>query len=138
MNRWCGLAALCATALCLSGCGSPGPTLHPVSGSCTFDGKPCEGATVVLQRVGGEAGTPVPSGTVTADGTFTVTTHPHGAGAPPGEYVVLVSWYPADGRSLGNPKNKLPAKYEDPGKTPLPKVTIKPGPNDLGTLALTR
>ena len=93
---------------------------------------------MVLQRLGGEAGTLVPSGAVGADGSFTVSTHPHGPGAPAGEYLVLVSWYPSDGRSLANPKNKLPAKYEDPGKTPLPKVTVKPGPNDLGMLALTK
>jgi hypothetical protein len=118
-------------------CGPSGPTLHPVRGSVHFDGQPAEGATVVLDPVGGGGDLSKPSGTVSADGTFTVTTHPHGSGAVAGEYAVLVTWYPPDARSVDNPKNKLPAKYSDPAKTPVPKVTVPAGGTEIPPLKLT-
>jgi hypothetical protein len=118
-------------------CGPSGPALHPVRGSVHFEGQPAEGATVVLEPVGGGGDLSKPSGTVSADGTFTVTTHPHGSGAPAGEYAVLVTWYPPDARSVDNPKNKLPAKYADPAKTPVPKVTVPAGGTEVPPIKLT-
>ena len=70
-----------------AGCGPSGPTLYPVSGSVTFNGQPAEGAVVVFQPAAGGSGL-TPSGMVGADGTFTLSTHPHGAGAPDGDYTV--------------------------------------------------
>lgn len=114
-----------------AGCGDSGPKLYPVKGSVFYGDQPAEGATVVFQPKTQEkdAGSP-PSGTVGADGSFTVRTHPHGEGAPPGEYTVLVTWYPENARSLENPKSKLPAKYADPAQTPL-KATVGSGPVEL-------
>ncbi|NJO24457.1 MAG: hypothetical protein HC868_18030, partial [Sphingomonadales bacterium] len=97
-------------------CGSSGPKLHPVSGKLLFDGKPIEGATLVFHPVGG--GDLKPSGTTKADGSFTLSTYPHGDGAPAGDYVVLVTWYPPNARELDNPQNKLPARYADAAAGP--------------------
>lgn len=124
------LATVCGVS-----CGPAGPVLHPVRGTAHFEGQPAEGATVILEPVGG--GELKPSGTVAADGSFTVTTHPHGSGAPAGEYAVLVTWFPPDARSMDNPKNKLPAKYGDPAKTPVPKVTVPAGGTDIPPIKLT-
>lgn len=117
-------------------CGPSGPTLHPVRGTVFFDGQPAEGATVILDPVSG-GGTDKPSGTVAADGSFTVTTHPHGSGAPAGEYAVLVTWFPPDARQSDNPRNKLPAKYADAANTPVPKVTVQAGTTTIPPIQLT-
>lgn len=117
-------------------CGGDGPALHPVRGTVLFQDKPADGATVVFQPVGGPAGGAMPSGVVGPDGSFTLTTHPGGTGAPAGEYLVLVTWYPSDARDQANPKNKLPKKYEG-SDSPL-KVTVKPGDNTLDPFKLTK
>ena len=49
----------------------------------------------------------------------------------------MATWYPANGRELDNPKNKLPRKYSDSSQ-PLLKASIKPGPNKLEPFRLTR
>jgi hypothetical protein len=118
-------------------CVPSGPKLHPVSGTVHYEGRPAEGATVILDPLGGAAERAKPTGTVAADGSFTVSTHPHGDGAPAGEYAVLVTWFPADARQTDNPKNKLPEKYADPVKTPLPRVTVRDGSNVLEPIKLT-
>ena len=99
-----------------------------------------ENATVTLLPATGtiEADTPRPSGAVTADGTFTLSTYfgPDDLreGAPPGQYVAIVSWYgkPAEGEGRGgfDAKNLIPKKYTDPETSPL-KVEIKEEPNTL-------
>jgi hypothetical protein len=113
----------------LLGCDSGGPKLSPVRGKVLHGGQPAEGATVVFQPKSGSTAAP-PSGTVQADGSFTLRTHPHGEGAPPGDYAVLVTWFPLDARGQDNPKNKLPAKYGDPAQTPL-TATVKEGATEL-------
>ena len=72
-----------------------------------------------------------PTGVVATDGTFTLQSPTFGAGAPAGEYTVLISWFPDDARSSFNTKNKLPARYSDRAATPIPKVTVSPGDNQL-------
>ncbi|MGL4549863.1 MAG: hypothetical protein ACRC33_01645 [Gemmataceae bacterium] len=105
--------------------------MHPVRGKVLVDGKPAAGATVVFQPVQDAAESLKPSGRVGDDGTFRLATHPHGNGAPAGEYVALVTWYDGDGRAAADPKNKLPARYADRQKSPLPRLTVKSGTNDL-------
>jgi hypothetical protein len=135
--RSLGLALLFAVVSSgLVGCSPSGPTLYPVTGSVTFDGKPAEGAVVVFQPAAGGAGLN-PSGTVGADGKFTLSTHPHGAGAPAGDYAVTVTWYPPDARSQDNPKNKLPARYAD-GSTSGLKATVKPAATELEPFVLSK
>jgi hypothetical protein len=90
----------------------------------------------VLHPSGG-AGDLTPSGTVGGDGTFTLRTYPHGEGAPVGEYSVIVTWYPENAREIENPQNKLPDIYADAANTPIPKVTIKEGPNELESFNLS-
>lgn len=120
------------------GCGGAGgPELHPVRGTLTVNGSPAEGAGVVLRPVAPRADLNNPTGTVAADGSFKLFTYPHGDGAPAGEYVVLLSWQVPNPKDPDNPKHKLPLKYADAEKTPLPKVTVKPGPNDLAPFVVT-
>jgi hypothetical protein len=131
---------LCALALSvpLSGCGKRGPKLYPVKGQVFFMDQPAAGAQIVFQPAGGlNAAGSTSSGTVQADGSFTLQTYPHGEGAPAGDYNVLISWMPENARELENPKNKLPAKYGD-SMTPLLKATVKEGPNDLPPFRLTK
>jgi hypothetical protein len=121
---------VCALVCALAGCGTNGPKMFAVNGAVFVGDQPAEGATVVFQPKATEPGALTPSGTVGADGTFRVSTHPHGEGAPPGEYAVLVTWYPADARGQDNPKNKLAAKYADPKQTPF-RVTVEAKSNEL-------
>jgi hypothetical protein len=123
-------AAVAALVVALSGCGGSGVKLSEVKGKVLHGDQPAAGATVVFQPKGGGQGALVPSGTVRDDGTFTLATHPHGEGAPPGEYVVLVTWYPPDARQQENPKNKLPARYANPEQTPF-RATVKDGATEL-------
>lgn len=115
-------------------CGS-GPKLSPVTGKVLAGDQPAEGASVVLHLVNGPADAAKPSGTVGADGTFTLNTHPHGSGAPPGEYVVLVTWFPPDARAKENPRSRLPEMYADPTRSPL-RATVKDGPTELEPIKL--
>jgi hypothetical protein len=124
-------------ALLVASCGGAGVKLHPVRGKVLYLDQPAEGATVVFQPVNSTGDSLMPSGTVGADGSFTLTTHPHGEGAPAGEYVILVTWLPANARELENPKNKLPPKYASPTDSQL-RATVKEGPNELEPFRLTK
>jgi hypothetical protein len=141
-SRQLGQAAVASLAVLASSCGG-GPVLHPVRGTVLYEDKPAEGATVVFHPVGGQPDAPKPSGIVGKDGSFALRTHPHGAGAPEGEYVVLVTWYepPAaakkEGRDPPEPKSKLSELYADAAKSGL-KATVKPGENALEPFRLTR
>src|SRR5262245_36435701 len=86
-------AASALLALGAVSCGG-GPKLHPVRGKVLFQGKPTDGAVVVFHPTGADAAALKPSGTVGPDGTFSLSTHPHGDGAPAGDYVVAVTWFP--------------------------------------------
>jgi hypothetical protein len=85
---------------------------------------------VVFHRKDGGPNTPTPTGTVQADGSFTLRTHPLGDGAPPGEYTVVITWYPPNARELENPRNKLPARYASVVESPL-TASIGEGPTEL-------
>src|SRR5205823_1551986 len=86
-------------------CGKSGPKRYPVRGQVLVNDQPADGATVVFEHIlpaasgGGEAAsserpqTVQAFGTVTADGSFTLRTQ-EGEGAPPGDYTVLISWFP--------------------------------------------
>lgn len=127
---------LAGVLFCLTSCGPSGPKLYPVRGKLTFDGVAPAGATVVLEPVGG--GKERPTGVVAADGTFTLSTYPHGDGAPAGEYKPLFTWYPEDAREQTNPKSKLPDRYATAGTSPVPTVTVNAGPTELAPIELTR
>jgi hypothetical protein len=132
---------LVGAGLTLLGCGnSSAVKLFPVQGKVLFKDQPAEGAKVVFLPAGDENAQfrgARPAATVTADGSFEVRTEPHGAGAPAGDYIVLITWFPPrDENPNSNPKNKLPNKYSDQGN-PLLKVTVKEGENKLDPFKLT-
>jgi hypothetical protein len=95
-------------------------TLYPVTGRVLFAGKPTPGATVVFHPLGsGDAKsatrTPMPTGEVQPDGSFTLKTHPHGDGAPPGEYQVAIVWLDNNRKGEdGTIFNRLPGRYANP------------------------
>jgi hypothetical protein len=66
--------------------------LHPVAGSVRVKGEPAVGASVMFFPEGATGMNVVPStGVVGADGTFTLSTGGK-VGAPPGRYIVTVTW----------------------------------------------
>jgi hypothetical protein len=99
-------------ALLLAGCrGEPAVKLVPVSGRITVGQKPL--VRVAIQLVpDGSKGTHAPAGAgqTDEDGSFRITTPPHGDGAVPGHYKVLLVSYPA---------NSVPPSYANAQKTPL-------------------
>jgi hypothetical protein len=126
-----GLAILSLAAI---GCNRSSQKLYPVHGQVFYKDKPAEGALVVLLPAGEENAQyrgARPAATVTADGSFEMQTDPDGPGAPPGDYIVLVTWFPPrDENPNASPKNKLPSKYGDPAN-PVLKATVKEGDNKL-------
>lgn len=79
-------------ALLAVGCGSPGshlPKTVPAAGVVTLDGKPVDGAQVVIVPVGdGKNGA---DAVTNASGHFSLRAYPEKDGAIPGEYKVQVS-----------------------------------------------
>jgi hypothetical protein len=110
--------------------------LRPVTGSIAFQGAPIEDASIKLHPVKGAApGEYLPSAVVKDDGTFIVYSYRpegRGVGAPPGEYVLTVSWRgPLQGlseSSIDELKELLPKKYTDPRTSDL-KFTVTDGEN---------
>jgi hypothetical protein len=123
-------------ALACSGCSKSSVKLYPVQGQVLYKNQPAAGAQIVFQPQGesstdeAKAKQPMAYGTVEADGSFTVRSEPHGAGAAPGKYDVLITWYAADPRDPAKHINKLPAKYADQEKPAL-VVTVKEEKNEL-------
>jgi hypothetical protein len=115
------------------GCGSKAE-LHSAHGKVYVDGKPADGAIVVLHPAKDiEAKQEHPSATVDADGSFHLE-------APAGEYQVAVVWY--DPSSKTNPKTgvtptKLNPRFSDP-KTSALRAAISPGENELPPFQLGR
>jgi hypothetical protein len=128
--------AVAAVMVTVAACGAGGPTLVAVTGSVTFNGQPAEGAIVVFQPKSGDAKAAKPTGVVTGDGSFTLTSHPHGVGAPAGDYLVAVTWYGENARAE-NAKNKLPARYADAEKSGL-TATVKSEATKLDPFKLTK
>jgi len=127
-----GLALLAMVAFLLPGCGRGGAGLQPVEGQVLFNGKPVEGAKVVLQPQGEiDPLASNPAGSTDADGKFKLSTYPTGDGAKPGEYVACVMIPPgAEARLAGSPLKKLPDRYVS-GDTSGLAVIVKEGRNQL-------
>ena len=120
----------------LVGCGSRGPTLVRVRGTVTLDGKPVEGAAVMfMPKFEGRPAT----GTTAADGSFTLSTPPTGAGALVGQHAVTVTLCKVtglltdkDGNSAGIAPEGMrtewvvPQRYSTPDKSGL-LVEVKAG-----------
>ena len=118
----------------IAGCGPGGPTIAPVSGVVTLDGKPVEGAAVGFVAVGDG---PVANGTTDAEGRYTLTCL-NQSGAVVGDYKVVVSKMidhairPDSTIAPGGSKIQwfTPPKYAKIGTTDL-KATVKAGTNDI-------
>ena len=132
--RGCLALAFIVAGVVLCGCKESSLKLYPVRGQVFFKDQPADGAKVVFLPAGEENAQfrgARPAATVSADGSFELQTEPHGAGAPAGDYLVLITWFPPrDENPNANPKNKLPNKYGDPS-SPLLKATVKEGENQL-------
>jgi hypothetical protein len=124
----------------VTACKKSSVKLNPVKGKVLFKDQPAEGAEITFLPMGEENAQfrgARPVAVVSADGSFEIQTYPHGAGAPAGEYAVLITWFPPrDENPNTSPKNKLPSKYGDPAK-PLLKATVKEGENNLEPFKLT-
>ncbi|MBX9584376.1 MAG: hypothetical protein K2X87_29095 [Gemmataceae bacterium] len=129
-----------ALAAALAGCGPADPKLSPVTGKVFVGDAPAEYATVVFHPVGPAAPDAVkPRATVGADGSYTLSTHAAGDGAPPGQYRVTVEWWLSGMKKATDPdtppKNRLPAKYADPAASGL-TATVGDGPTEVPAFTL--
>jgi len=142
-----GLASPTVTLLAfalLAGCNqSDGKVYVPARGQVLIGDKPAEGAAVTLvPAASGESDELRPSGRVGADGAYTLTTYNPATGkvndgAPPGEYVVLITMVPQPteanlDRGVGD---RLGDKYRDPSRSKL-RAAIKADAPDLAIIRL--
>jgi hypothetical protein len=130
---------MAAFALAGASCSSS-HNLHPVSGTVTARGKPAAGAVVFFQRQGGDPmNEHLIMGIVQDDGSFTLVCGPHGAGAPPGEYDVLIEWKHDRNQPRGlaaKAQDRLNGRYADP-KHPRLHAVVQAKSNELPPFELT-
>src|SRR5687768_432734 len=131
------LFALAAPLGLIVGCASDaapvGKPVHPVRGQLFVKKAPAVGAELIFVPVDepDEPTDPRPRAVVGEDGSFALSTHGDGDGAPAGEYVVVVTWpgkVLPDGRE--EPPDKLFGRYADPRRSRL-RATVKEGTNEL-------
>jgi len=153
--------AVCGFVTCFLalGCGKGDVRIKPtqtVTGRILFDGKSRVGANVYLVQLN----EPIdpwarPQAEVGPDGSFAIGTYQPKDGAPAGEYALTVSWWPPESKTpdgpveaekagkLSNPMakvsggNRLPMRYSTPEGSPIPKVTVRDQPIELGEINLT-
>jgi hypothetical protein len=146
----CQIAAASAglALLALSGLGcSRGKPLYPVTAQIYVDGRPAAGALVVLHPVNDSGPAAIrPSGYVDDGGnvklmSFVTATRGTGEGAPAGEYIVTIAWFPTDVKEyLSKHPNtavpdKLKGRYSQPDKSAL-RATVQPQPTTLPRIDL--
>lgn len=91
-DRWSiFVVAVMGTALFAAGCGKNTTGAIPVKGKLLVDGKPFGPASIALRPASPDEKLPHASGSVAADGTFTLKSGKGVEGAVPGRYVVDVS-----------------------------------------------
>jgi hypothetical protein len=134
------IACLAAILGGISGCGPSRPTTYPVSGVVTLDGKPIQGATVMLMpQAGGRPAT----GTTNQRGEFSLTTFDRNDGALPGKHTVTVvkkitTGIMAGPDGLSGPVARggikeqwiIPKKYSDP-KSSILSADVRRGMEPL-------
>ena len=126
------------------GCGKGGPSLVPVTGSVTVDGKPANGATVIFHPTDKEMKL-IPAATTDEAGKFKLATSAR-EGAPVGSYDITVIWpdpsvQPTPAQKLqglgDSGPDLLAGKYAKKGATGL-KADITSSTKDLPPLQLTK
>lgn len=109
------LCLIVGSLVAAAGCGSGGgPTLHPVEGKVSVNGKPLAAASILLHPE-----TNPSSGAwsgLASNGAYAVS-------APAGRYKVTVDSNPVS----DEPRPKVDAKYADVTKTPL-SIEVSPSP----------
>ena len=134
MNMRHGVILVLASCLYLTGCEAVPEHQKgtiPATGIVTFSGSPVAGATVTFLALkqGRSA-----SAITDAQGRYALTTFRRGDGALPGDYNVIVMKFDAvtgdttgkkyvPAQEVPEPKNQLPARYAQPGKSGL-KATV--------------
>lgn len=147
-------------AALVAGCGGDGAPMQAVvktSGTVTLDGKPAEGVDVrfIPKDKANFKLDESPLGRTDAAGKFTLSTYYAGDGAPPGEYMVAVSYTgqepdgqegdeteklvaankaAKDAKKSGKPR--FPSVYQVPQKSGL-TATVTEGGGELPALELT-
>jgi hypothetical protein len=136
------LLPLLALPLLAAGCGGNVSRLktHPVEGSVQFEGRPLEGAFVVLHPKGLSDPKFLPAHAQTdAAGKFKATTYDAHDGAIAGEYSITVEFNPLvqtdDGVTAG--PNLLPPKYASRETTDL-TTRVAEGENKIPLINITR
>ena len=120
--------------LAAAGCGGPAAPVYPVAGTLLVGGRPAGNARLAFHPLAPDTARPV--GVTAADGTFQLTTHAAGDGAPAGEYVVTLVWPdPAvvvDECDCPDPAthDHLSGAYADPATSPL-RAAVRPGANTV-------
>jgi hypothetical protein len=123
-------AVAMATMIVAMGCGDGRPTRWPVTGSVRINGRPAEGALVVLHPVPGtvvaEAEKVRPTGSCDRDGNFVIGTWQQADGVPAGRWKATVEWFlsadmaeEADPETARSEQDRLGGAYADPEETPL-------------------
>jgi hypothetical protein len=131
-----------AVALLCSSC-QRGKVIYPVRGQVFVASKPAEGALVVFHPADStDPQALLPSGVVSADGSFTLRCYDPQIcptptdGAPAGDYLITITWLPANYAEYRNVlPDKLQGRYSDP-KTSGLRATVKTEPNDLPAFQL--
>jgi len=134
------VAALIVACGCSGSSGPPKKICYPVKGQLLVQGKPAEGALVILQPKDNpdskEWPTGFPHATTAAEGKFEIGTYGDNDGAPAGDYVILVSWVtPNPQDEEASSPDKLGGRYLDPAKSKL-TAKIEPRPTELPTINL--
>ncbi|WP_406696901.1 hypothetical protein V5E97_38535 [Singulisphaera sp. Ch08] len=140
---WLGCVVLSALAGCGSSDAAGKVTVYPVKGKILLpDGQPLTSGRVVFLPLGElmiES-----SGTIGADGAFSLSTGESGEGAPAGEFRVKITPNESKlavakpgSRSVNQRKLPFPPQYADEETSGL-KVTVKPEPNDLPPIRLQK
>jgi hypothetical protein len=133
LRRWWLLSILLAGAASLVSCSKNGKLpVYPTKGKILIDGKPAKDAFIQFYpRDGIGTGAPCPYGQTDENGTFALSTHVSGDGAPAGEYDVTITW-PARFSIMTNSweGDKLKGRYNDRSK-PSFQVTVEKKPQEL-------
>ncbi len=128
--------------------GRDSESLYPAEGTLRVNGKPAHGAVVVFHpQNSGKLSATQPVGYVGPDGRYRLTST-NRVGAPPGDYVVTVSWFvPAQAKTTkkslgfvdpekGGTVEKLGFRYSNRQKSTITRTLVR-GNNEVEPIELT-